>query len=143
SVTVGRADLRAATVTGDEIPRLIDELPPVAVLGARAVGTTRITEAIELRTKESDRITAMVRNLRAVGARAEELEDGLEVEGSDRPLEGRVRTEGDHRIAMAFGVLGALPGNDIEIDDPGAADVSFPGFWETLRAAAGQSAGTT
>jgi 3-phosphoshikimate 1-carboxyvinyltransferase len=140
SVTVGSADLRAATVTGDEIPRLIDELPLVAVLGARAAGTTRITDAVELRAKESDRISAMVNNLRAIGARAVELEDGLEVEGSDRPLKGRVRTEGDHRIAMAFGVLGAIPGNDIEIDDPGAADVSFPGFWKTLRAATGRGA---
>jgi 3-phosphoshikimate 1-carboxyvinyltransferase len=140
SVTVGGADLRAATVTGDEIPRLIDELPLVAVLGARAAGTTRITDAVELRAKESDRIRAMVSNLRAIGARAVELEDGLEVEGSDRPLKGRVRTEGDHRIAMAFGVLGALPGNEIEIDDPGAADVSFPGFWKSLRAATGRGA---
>lgn len=140
SVTIGSAELRAATVTGDEIPRLIDELPLVAILGARATGTTRITEAVELRAKESDRIAAMVGNLRAVGAQAVELEDGLEVEGSDRPLKGRVRTEGDHRIAMAFGVLGALPGNDIEIDDPGAADVSFPGFWKTLRAASERGA---
>lgn len=138
SVTVGGADLRAATVAGDEIPRLIDELPLVAVLGARAAGTTRITDAVELRAKESDRISAMVSNLRSIGARAVELEDGLEVEGSDRPLTGRVRTEGDHRIAMAFGVLGAVPGNEIEIDDPGAADVSFPGFWKTLGEASGR-----
>jgi 3-phosphoshikimate 1-carboxyvinyltransferase len=134
SVTAGRSDLRATTVEGEEIPRLIDELPLVAALGARAAGTTRIRDAEELRTKESDRITAMVSNLNAVGVAAAETEDGLEVEGTDRPLKGRVRTEGDHRIAMAFGVLGSLPGNDIEIDDPGAADVSFPGFWDTLRA---------
>lgn len=134
--------LRATTVEGDEIPRLIDELPLVAALGARASGTTRIRGAAELRAKESDRIAAMVENLRAVGARAEELEDGLEVEGSDDPLRGRVRTAGDHRIAMAFGVLGALPGNEIEIDDPGAADVSFPGFWGALARVRGRTAGT-
>src|SRR5690606_36945280 len=102
-------------------------------------GTTRITDAAELRAKESDRITAMVRNLRAVGVRAEELDDGLEVRGGDGPLTGRVMTEGDHRIAMAFGVL-AASGHDIEIDDPGAADVSFPGFWPLVERITAQKA---
>ena len=133
SVTVVPAALRATSVEAvDEVPRLIDELPLVAVLGARAEGTTRIRGAAELRTKESDRIRAMVVNLRAVGVRAEEFEDGLEVEGTDAPLGGRVVTEGDHRIAMAFGVLAASGPHAIEIDDPGAADVSFPGFWDML-----------
>jgi 3-phosphoshikimate 1-carboxyvinyltransferase len=91
----------------------------------------------ELRHKETDRIRAVVENLRALGARAEELPDGFVVEGSGAPLAGKVRTYGDHRIAMAFGVLGALPGHRIEVDQPGAADVSFPGFWELLGAAAG------
>jgi len=137
AVTAGPGTLRGTTVEGAEIPRLIDELPLVAVLGARAEGVTRIRGAEELRAKESDRIRAMVENLRAVGVRAEEYEDGLEVEGSDVPLSGDVRTEGDHRIAMAFGVLGALPGNRIRIDEPGAADVSFPRFWTTLQAVGG------
>ena len=75
----------------------------------------------------------MVRNLRAVGVEAEELADGLVIQGSDRPLSGRVITHGDHRIAMAFGVLGAVGGNRIGIDDPDAVDVSFPGFWNLLR----------
>jgi len=137
TVTAEPGTLRGATVEGAEIPRLIDELPLVAVLGARAEGVTRIRGAEELRAKESDRIRAMVENLRAVGVRAEEYEDGLEVEGTDAPLVGDVRTEGDHRIAMAFGVLGALPGNRIRIDDPGAADVSFPRFWATLASVGG------
>lgn len=132
SVTVRPAALRATSVEGGEVPRLIDELPLVAVLGARAEGVTRIRDASELRAKESDRIAAMVENLRAVGVRAEELADGLEVEGGDAPLSGRVRTHGDHRIAMAFGVLAASGPHDIEIDDPGAASVSFPGFWDLL-----------
>jgi 3-phosphoshikimate 1-carboxyvinyltransferase len=74
----------------------------------------------------------MVENLRALGVEAEELEDGMEIQGTDRPLRGRVRSFGDHRIAMAFGVLGALPGNDVEVEGRGAAAVSFPGFWELL-----------
>jgi len=132
SVTAGPADLRAVSVTADEVPRLIDELPLVAALGARASGVTSIRGAEELRAKESDRIVAMVENLRAVGVRAEERPDGLEVEGTDAPLVGRIRTRGDHRIAMAFGVLGVVGSNHIEVDDRGAAAVSFPGFWDLL-----------
>ncbi len=127
------AALRGVSVGADEVPRLIDELPLLAVLGARAEGETRITGASELRHKESDRIAVMVENLRALGVEAEELPDGLVVVGTDRPLQGRVRTHGDHRIAMSFGVLGAAPGNRVEVDEPAAADVSFPGFWILLR----------
>ena len=132
SVTVVPGTLRGVTVGGEEIPRLIDELPLIAAMGASAEGVTSIREAEELRAKESDRITVMVENLRALGVQVEERPDGLDVHGTDRPLRGRVRTHGDHRIAMAFGVLGATGSNDIEIDDRGAAAVSFPGFWELL-----------
>lgn len=134
------ARLSATDVGGAEIPSLIDEVPVLAVLAARAEGETRITGASELRVKESDRIAVLVENLRALGVEAEELPDGMVVRGSDRPLEGEVRTAGDHRIAMAFGVLAALPGNRIRVDDPGCADVSFPGFWSLLAAAAGGGA---
>lgn len=133
TLVAGPAGLKGVAVGPDEIPGLIDELPLLAVVGARSEGETRITGAGELRHKESDRITATVENLRAVGAEAEELGDGMIVVGSDRPLKGRVTTHGDHRIAMAFAVLGALPGNRIAVDDPGCTDVSFPGFWDLLR----------
>ncbi|HEX8273207.1 MAG TPA: 3-phosphoshikimate 1-carboxyvinyltransferase [Longimicrobiaceae bacterium] len=135
------ARLLATEVGGAEIPWLIDEVPVLAVLAARAEGETRITGASELRVKESDRIAVLVENLRALGVEAEELPDGLAVRGSDRPLRGRVRTAGDHRIAMAFGVLAALPDSDVQVDDPGCADVSFPGFWSLLGAAAGGGGG--
>jgi 3-phosphoshikimate 1-carboxyvinyltransferase len=128
------ARLVATDVGGAEIPSMIDEVPVLAVLAARAEGETRITGAAELRVKESDRIAVMVENLRALGVDAEELPDGMVVRGGDHPLEGEVRTAGDHRIAMAFGVLAALPGNRIRVDDPHCADVSFPGFWDLLRA---------
>ncbi|MDR0786754.1 MAG: 3-phosphoshikimate 1-carboxyvinyltransferase [Gemmatimonadota bacterium] len=124
--------LRATEVLGPEVPAMIDEIPVLACLAARAEGETRITGADELRAKESDRITAIVDNLRAIGADAEELPDGLIVRGSDRPLSGFVRTLHDHRIAMAFGVLAALPGNRITIEAPEVADVSYPGFWDTI-----------
>ena len=112
---------------------MIDEFPVLAVLAARADGETRVTGAGELRVKESDRITTLVNNLRAVGVEAEELEDGFVVNGTRAPLAGAVATHGDHRIAMAFGVLGAQPGNRIDVDDPAAASVSFPAFWGLLR----------
>jgi len=101
-----------------QVPSMIDELPLLACVGARAHGTTQIRGAAELCVKESDRIAAVASNLRAVGAIAEELPDGLVVTGTSAPLHGRVVTHGDHRIAMAFGILGALPGNEIEVDDP-------------------------
>jgi 3-phosphoshikimate 1-carboxyvinyltransferase len=129
-----RNGLRATRAEGAEIPSMIDELPLLACVAARASGTTTISGAAELRVKESDRIATVVANLRTLGADAEELADGLQVTGSDRPLRGRVVTHGDHRLAMAFGVLGALPGNQITVDDPDCAVVSFPGFWELLAA---------
>lgn len=130
------AELRGITIAPEEVPGLIDELPLLAVVAARAAGETRVTGAEELRVKESDRIAAVVAGLRAVGADAEELPDGFIVRGSDRPLRGRVVTHGDHRIAMAFGVLGALPGNAIDVDDPSCCAVSWPSFWDDLRALA-------
>lgn len=125
--------LRGVTVIGEEIPAMIDEVPILAAMAARADGETIVRGAGELRVKESDRIAATVSNLRAIGADAEELEDGLVVRGSQRPLRGRVVTHGDHRLAMAFGVLGALPGNDVLVDDPGCVAVSYPTFWDDLR----------
>ncbi|MDQ3698520.1 MAG: 3-phosphoshikimate 1-carboxyvinyltransferase [Gemmatimonadota bacterium] len=133
SIRVRPATLHAIDVSAAEVPAMIDELPMLACLATRAEGTTTIAGAAELRVKESDRIAALVSNLRILGADTQELPDGLAVTGSDRPLRGRVTTHGDHRIAMAFGVLAALPGNDIAIDDPACVAVSYPGFWNELR----------
>jgi 3-phosphoshikimate 1-carboxyvinyltransferase len=126
------SQLLGCEVGGSEIPGLIDEVPILAIGAARAQGLTRITGAKELRVKETDRITAMVKNLRAVGVEVEELEDGMEIQGGNHPLSGRVESFGDHRIAMAFGILNALPGNSIEISGKDVAGVSFPGFWALL-----------
>jgi 3-phosphoshikimate 1-carboxyvinyltransferase len=132
-LVVGPARLRGIDVGAGEVPDAIDEIPMLAVLAARAEGETRITGAGELRVKETNRIAAVAGNLRALSVDAEELEDGIVVRGTDRPLAGRVQAFHDHRIAMAFGVLGAQPGNAVEIDHPEVVDVSFPGFWELLR----------
>jgi 3-phosphoshikimate 1-carboxyvinyltransferase len=127
------SSLKSTHIDGPEIPHLVDEIPILAVLAARADGETIIRGAAELRVKETDRIKAVVDNLTAVGAIAVETEDGMIIEGSDRPLKGRIKTFGDHRIAMAFGVLGSLKGNEIEVDDVACVDVSFPNFWNLLR----------
>ncbi|MFI5255874.1 MAG: 3-phosphoshikimate 1-carboxyvinyltransferase [Gemmatimonadales bacterium] len=129
--------LRGVTVGIDAIPTLIDELPLLAAVAAYAEGETRVTGAAELRVKESDRISAVVGNLRALGADADELPDGFVVRGTRPVLRGTVTTHGDHRLAMAFGVLGALPGNEIAIDDRDCVAVSYPGFWTDLARVTG------
>src|SRR6185437_10683146 len=106
-------------VSEADVPSMVDELPLLACLAARADGETVITGAHELRVKESDRIAAVVANLRAIGAEAEELPDGMRIRGSKRPLRGSITTHGDHRLAMAFGILGAASGDHVEVDDPG------------------------
>jgi 3-phosphoshikimate 1-carboxyvinyltransferase len=121
------------TVSGAEIPSMIDELPLLACVAAAAGVKVEVRDAEELRVKESDRISAVARNLRAVGAAVDELHDGFVVRGNRKKLAGKVVTHGDHRIAMAFGVLGALAGNAIEIDDPDCVAVSYPDFWQHLR----------
>ncbi len=130
--------LRSCEVVREDVVTAVDELPIVAVAAARAEGVTRITGASELRVKETDRIRAMVTNLRALGVECEELEDGMEICGTDRPLSGRVDAFHDHRIAMVFGVLGAQKGNQIEVASRDCVDVSFPGFWELLDRVTGQ-----
>jgi len=134
-LVIAPSDLRGVSVDEEDVPSMIDELPLLACLATRAHGETAMTGAGELRVKESDRISAVIANLRAIGANAEELPDGMRIVGSNHPLRGRVTTHGDHRLAMAFGVLGAAAGNSIEIDDRDCVAVSYPGFWSDLAAA--------
>ncbi|HSR40609.1 MAG TPA: 3-phosphoshikimate 1-carboxyvinyltransferase, partial [Longimicrobiales bacterium] len=139
-IRVRPSALRGTEVGSDEIPVLLDEVPILAILMARASGPSRITGAGEMRVKESDRLSALAGNLRAVGATVEELEDGLAIRGSEARLEGVGESRGDHRIAMAFGVLGASPGCRIEIEGRQVVEVSYPGFWAML-ASLGESGG--
>ena len=132
SIATSPSELHGTEVNIREVPAVIDELPLIAVMGACSEGRTIIRGADELRLKESDRIHSLVQNLKALGVEVIEHEDGLEIEGAGRPLKGQVRAFGDHRIAMAFGVLAKLEGAHIEIDDPALSDISFPGFWEVL-----------
>lgn len=135
ALVVRAAPLRAIDVAASEAPRLIDEVPVLAVLAARAEGTSVFRGLAELRTKESDRLALLAENLRAVGGAAEVSGDDLYVSGTDAPPRGRVRTAGDHRIAMAFTVLGTVRGAALTIDEPAACDVSYPEFPQALAAA--------
>ena len=124
--------LRAFSIGGAAVPGLIDEIPLLAVLAARARGRSEIRDAAELRVKESDRLTGLARALESLGVRVEERTDGLTIEGRTGRLRGAVESRGDHRIAMAFGVLEAAGDADLAIDDRACAGVSFPGFREAL-----------
>ena len=133
TVVVASAPLRALEIGAQDVPAMIDELPLFACVAARAHGTSVVRGAAELRVKESDRIATLVANLKRLGAVANELEDGFTVTGSDRPLRGRIITNGDHRIAMAFAILGAIAPNEIEVDDRECVAVSYPRFWRELE----------
>jgi len=128
--------LSGTVVEGSEIPGLIDEIPLLAVLASRAEGASVFRDVGELRVKESNRLELVAENLRSVGADAYVSGDDLHVAGRARPAVGRVRTAGDHRLAMAFAVLGTVPGARVEIDDLGCSEVSFPRFPEALASIA-------
>ncbi|HVG29856.1 MAG TPA: 3-phosphoshikimate 1-carboxyvinyltransferase [Pyrinomonadaceae bacterium] len=122
----------ANVLRGEMIAGLIDELPILAVAGTQVEGGLEIRDAAELRVKETDRVRAVVENLRAMGARVEEYDDGLFVEGR-APLRGaRVRSYGDHRVAMAFAVAGLVAEGETEIEGAECVAVSFPEFFELL-----------
>lgn len=132
-VVAGPGTLMGTVVTPGEIPTLVDEVPVLAALAARAEGETRFEGVAELRVKETDRIEALARNLRTLGVAVEDGPDTLTVYGTDRPLRGEVDAFGDHRIAMAFGVLGAAPGCEIEVRGADAVGISYPAFWSELE----------
>ncbi|MEI6351832.1 MAG: 3-phosphoshikimate 1-carboxyvinyltransferase [Verrucomicrobiota bacterium] len=125
--------LKGTTIRGKEIPNVIDELPILAVAGALAQGTTIIADAGELRVKETDRLSAIATNLRAMGAQVSETEDGLEIYGGT-PLKGaQLSSYGDHRIAMAFAVAGMFAEGETTIDGVECVATSYPNFYETFQ----------
>ncbi len=133
TVRVRHQELRPIEILPAEVPGLIDELPALAALATHG-GGLRVTGAGELRIKESDRISALVAGLRALGAGADELADGFEIAGDRRLRGGRADAAGDHRLAMAFAVaaLGAETASAIEGAE--AVEVSYPGFFAVLEA---------
>jgi len=128
------ARLSGTEVSPDEVPSLIDEVPLLAVLASRSVGETVFRGVGELRVKESDRLGLIATNLRGLGVDAEARGDDLFVRGTDRPPRGRVDTAGDHRLAMAFAVLGTVPGAEVRLCERRSVAISYPRFFQTLRA---------
>jgi 3-phosphoshikimate 1-carboxyvinyltransferase len=102
-------------------------------LAARAEGETRFRSVGELRVKESDRLGLIAGNLRAVGVDAAVDGDDLVVVGGDAPPRGAVETARDHRLTMAFAVLGSVAGADVRLSETASAGVSYPGFWDDLE----------
>jgi 3-phosphoshikimate 1-carboxyvinyltransferase len=129
--------LRGTTVAGAMIPRLIDEVPVLAVAATVAAGVTEIRDAAELRVKESDRVAALARELSKMGARVEERPDGLVIRGGARLHGATVASGGDHRIAMALAVAGLVAGGETVVEDTACIATSFPEFAETLNRIAG------
>jgi 3-phosphoshikimate 1-carboxyvinyltransferase len=119
-------------LSGEIIANLIDEIPILAIAGARLDGTLTIRDARELRVKESDRIRSIVDNLRRMGVEVEEFDDGLRLKGGQRLRGASVDSFDDHRIAMSFAVAGLIAEGETEIVNADAASVSLPEFYRLL-----------
>ncbi len=130
---VKHSKLTACEIGGDLIPRLIDEIPILAVAAAFAQGTTKITDAEELRVKESDRIRVMATALTKMGANITELPDGLEIAGGAPLVGADLDSYTDHRIAMSLAIAAIVAKGQTNIDRAEAAAVSYPTFFDTLR----------
>ncbi len=132
-IVVRRAGtLQATTVTADEVPSMVDELPLVGLLGALAAGVTTVSGAAELRVKESDRIATVVALLRAVGATADEREDGFVVTGAPSLPGGHVQSDHDHRLAMLGAIAGLVSDGGVTVHGFEASAVSYPGFADDM-----------
>lgn len=131
-IRVRHRGLRATEIGGAIVPRLIDEIPVIAVAAAYAEGTTVIRNAAELRVKESDRIATMAAELRKLGAGVRELSDGMEIEGQRRLSGALCDSHGDHRIAMSMAVAGLGAEGETVVRDTSWIETSFPGFERML-----------
>lgn len=136
-VTARASALRALEIGGALIPRAVDELPVLALAATQAYGTTVIRDAADLRVKESDRIAVLARGLRKLGARVQDLEDGLKIEGPTPLQGGTVDSGGDHRMALTFAVAGLIARAPVTVLGWEAAAVSYPGFARDLYRAVG------
>ncbi|HEY5258124.1 MAG TPA: 3-phosphoshikimate 1-carboxyvinyltransferase [Candidatus Baltobacteraceae bacterium] len=138
-ITVEYAPLHAIELTAADVPDLIDELPLLAVVATQATGRTVVRGASELRVKESDRIEAVARFLRAMGATIETFDDGFAIEGPQALHGAKVQPQDDHRIAMAGAVAGLVATGETIVADAECASVSYPEFFDTLGQLAGQA----
>jgi len=132
-MNIKTSNLKGTTISGSEIPLLIDELPIIALAAVFAEGETKIIDAKELRYKESDRISLTVNWMKSAGAKIEELDDGMIITGTGNLNGGTFSSHGDHRLAMTLGIASLVSNNNISIDNPEASNVSYPTFWDTLK----------
>jgi 3-phosphoshikimate 1-carboxyvinyltransferase len=131
-IVVESSELKGTEIGGDVIPRLIDEIPVLAVAACVATGKTVIRDAGELSVKESDRIATVVGELSRLGARIEPLPDGMIIYGGKALSGAEVDSHFDHRLAMSLAVAGLIAGGETTIRHARAAEVSYPAFWDTL-----------
>ncbi len=131
-VTVESGTLQSMEIAGDLIPRLIDELPVIALLATQAEGTTVIRDAEELRVKETDRIEAVCTELRKLGAVIEPTPDGMKITGPVNLKGSVLSSNGDHRLGMMAAVAAAVTEGPVGIEDAGCISVSYPGFFDHL-----------
>lgn len=134
TLTIRTSHLQGTTIGGATIPTLIDEIPVLALLATQANGKTIIRDAEELKVKETDRITAVVDELKKLGANIEATDDGMVIEGPTRLHGGKLRTYGDHRIGMMAAVAALITDGAVEIDDAECIAVSYPTFFEHVDA---------
>ncbi|MCP3025863.1 3-phosphoshikimate 1-carboxyvinyltransferase [Halobacillus sp. A5] len=131
-VHVKSSELKGCTFEGELIPNLIDEIPILALAATQAEGTTHIKDAKELKVKETDRIEAVVTNLRSLGADIEATEDGMIINGKTELTSGIVHSYGDHRIGMMGAVASIIAEGPVTIEDKDCINISYPGFFEHL-----------
>lgn len=132
TITVSSSTLKATTIQGADIPRLIDELPIIALLATQAEGTTIIKDAQELKVKETNRIDATCEELQKLGANIEPTDDGMIIHGPVQLHSGKVSSRGDHRIGMMLQIAALLTEKIVELDKAEAVAVSYPHFFEDL-----------
>ncbi|MCJ0536704.1 3-phosphoshikimate 1-carboxyvinyltransferase [Enterococcus cecorum] len=132
TITVSSSTLKATTIQGADIPRLIDELPIIALLATQAEGTTIIKDAQELKVKETNRIDATCEELQKLGANIEPTDDGMIIHGPVQLHGGKVSSRGDHRIGMMLQIAALLTEEIVELDKAEAVAVSYPHFFEDL-----------
>lgn len=127
------SQLKGTTIEGDLIPRLIDEIPVIALLATQAAGTTIIKDAQELKVKETNRIDTVVNELKKLGAKIEATEDGMIIYGNSKLSGGTVSSHGDHRIGMMLSIAAAICQEEVYLENPGAISVSYPDFFTHLN----------
>lgn len=132
TITIRTSNLKGTTIEGDIIPRLIDEIPIIALLATQAEGTTIIRDAQELKVKETDRIVAVANELKKLGANITATDDGMIIHGPTKLHGAEVSTYGDHRIGMMLAIASLITDSPVEMDDAKCIAISYPTFFEHL-----------